>query len=73
MRPLVNLHLFVLYRFLSMEGEMRMVSSIFCLVCLASSAWAVPATASAPEIDTGILGIAAAAGVVYLTKQFKRS
>ena len=29
--------------------------------------------APAPEIHTGILGIAAAAGVIYLTKRFKRS
>jgi hypothetical protein len=52
---------------------MRLFTSVYCLVCLAGSAWATPAAAPAPEIDVGILGIAAAGGMIYLMKRFKRS
>jgi len=51
---------------------MRIITSIFFLSCLVGSAWA-NVSAPAPEIDTGILGIAAAAGAIYLMKRFKRS
>jgi hypothetical protein len=51
---------------------MRVVTGLFFLTCLAGSAWATVVYVPAPEIDTGILGIAAAAGVIYLTKRFKR-
>jgi hypothetical protein len=54
-----------------LEGNMRIITGIFFLTCLAGSAWAVTAV-PAPEIDTGILGMAAAAGAIYLTKRFKR-
>jgi hypothetical protein len=50
---------------------MRIVTGLFFLTCLAGSAWA-GAIAPAPEIDTGILGMAAAAGAIYLMKRFKR-
>ncbi len=50
---------------------MRILTSAFFLVCLASSAWAVSA-APAPEVDAGILGMSAAAGVIYLIKRRKR-
>jgi len=55
-----------------MEGDMRIITSIFFLTCLAGSAWAVTGV-PAPEIDIGILGMAAAAGTIYLVKRFKRS
>ena len=51
---------------------MRIVTGVFFLTCLAGSAWAGARAALAPEIDTGILGIAAAAGLIYLTRRFKR-
>jgi hypothetical protein len=50
---------------------MKIITGIFFLTCLAASAWAgygVPA----PEIDTGIFGMAAAVGAIYLVKRFKR-
>jgi hypothetical protein len=52
---------------------MKYIAGVFFLTCLASSAWAAPVTAAAPEIDTGILGMAAAAGAIYFVKRFKRS
>jgi len=52
---------------------MRIITSIFFLTCLAGSAWATPVAAPSPEIDTGILGLAAAVGAIYLAKRFKRS
>jgi hypothetical protein len=51
---------------------MRIITGVFFLTCLAGSAWAITPV-PAPEIDTGILGIAAAAGAIYLAKRFKRS
>jgi hypothetical protein len=51
---------------------MRIITSVFFLTCLAGSAWAVQAVPG-PEIDTGILGMAAAVGAIYLAKRFKRS
>jgi hydrogenase/urease accessory protein HupE len=51
---------------------MRIITSIFFLTCIAGSAWAVPGV-PAPEVDIGILGMAAAAGTIYLVKRFKRS
>jgi hypothetical protein len=57
-----------------MEGNMRIITGIFFLTCLGGSAWALHfSPAPAPEIDTGILGMAAAAGVIYLAKRFKQS
>ncbi len=52
---------------------MRIITGIFFLTCLAGFAWSSPAAAPAPEIDTGILGMAAAAGAIYLAKRFKLS
>jgi hypothetical protein len=52
---------------------MKMFTGLFFLVCLAGSAWASPSPAPAPEMDAGILGMAAAAGAIYLMKRFKRS
>jgi len=52
---------------------MRVVSSAFFLVCLAGSAWAIPAAAPAPEVDAGVLGISAAVGLIYLMKRPKHS
>ena len=51
---------------------MKIITSVFFLTCLAGSAWAVQPV-PAPEIDTGILGMAAAVGAIYLAKRFKRS
>jgi hypothetical protein len=51
---------------------MRIVTSIFFLACLAGSALASTGV-PAPEIDVGILGMAAAGGMIYLMKRFKRS
>jgi hydrogenase/urease accessory protein HupE len=51
---------------------MRIITSIFFLTCLAGSAWAIQAV-PAPEVDTGIFGMAAAVGAIYLAKRFKRS
>lgn len=58
--------------YLLREGEMRVVTSAFFLVCLAGSAWATPVGAPAPEIDAGILGISAAIGLIYLMQRRKR-
>jgi hypothetical protein len=52
---------------------MKVVTSILFLVCLSGSAWAVPAAGPAPEIDAGILGMSAIAGVIYLLQRRKRS
>jgi hypothetical protein len=41
---------------------MRVIASVFFPTCLAGSAWATPTPVPAPEIDTGILGMAAAIG-----------
>jgi hypothetical protein len=51
---------------------MRIITSILFLVCLSGSAWATPPV-PAPEIDAGILGMSAAAGVIYLLQRRKRS
>jgi hypothetical protein len=52
---------------------MRIITGIFFLTCLAGSASARIMAGPAPEIDTGILGMAAAVGAIYLVKRFKRS
>jgi hypothetical protein len=52
----------------------RIITSILFLVCLSGSAWAgVLPPVPAPEIDAGILGMSAAAGVIYLLQRRKRS
>ena len=53
---------------------MRIITSILFLVCLSGSAWAsLAAPVPAPEIDAGILGMSAVAGVIYLLQRRKRS
>jgi hypothetical protein len=52
---------------------MRVFTSIFFLVCLAGSASATVVTAPGPELGTGVLGMSAAAGVIYLLKRRSRS
>lgn len=47
--------------------------SIIFLVCLAGVAWATPAIAPGPEVGAGVVGMAAAAGLVYLINRRKRS
>jgi hypothetical protein len=55
-----------------MEMPMKIFTSLFFLVSLAGSAWAT-AIAPGPEMSTGVLGMTAAAGVIYLIKRRKRS
>jgi hypothetical protein len=56
------------------RATVRIVTGILFLVCLSGSAWASLAVpVPAPEIDAGILGMSAAAGVIYLLQRRKRS
>ena len=52
---------------------MKILSSLFFLICFAGSAWAGPLAAPGPEMSAGIVGMTLAAGVVYLIKRRKRS
>ena len=51
---------------------MKILSSLFFLAILASSAWAGTQTAPGPELSAGIVGMTLAAGVVYLIKRRQR-
>jgi hypothetical protein len=53
------------------EGDMRIVTGLFFLTCLAGSAWAIQAQAPAQEMSAGIVGMTLAAGVVYMIKRRK--
>jgi LPXTG-motif cell wall-anchored protein len=52
---------------------MKIFTSLFFLVSLASSAWAATPIAPGPEMSAGIVGMTLAGGVVYLLKRRKRS
>ncbi len=52
---------------------MKIFGSLFFLISLAGSAWAVAAPAPGPEMSAGVIGMTLAAGVVYLIKRRKRS
>jgi hypothetical protein len=53
---------------------MKIFNSLFFLVCLGGSAWAIsPVGAPGPEMSAGIVGMTLAAGVVYLIKRRGRS
>jgi hypothetical protein len=51
---------------------MKILSSLFFLICLVESAWAGVPVAPGPEMSAGIIGMTLAAGVVYLIKRRKR-
>jgi LPXTG-motif cell wall-anchored protein len=56
------------------ELAMKIFASLFFLISLAGSAWAVAqATAPGPEMSTGLIGMTLAAGAIYLIKRRKRS
>jgi hypothetical protein len=52
---------------------MKIVTSLFFLICLAGSAWAQGAPVPGPEMSAGVIGMTLAAGVVYLIKRRQRS
>jgi len=52
---------------------MRLFSSLVILVGLAGSAWAGVPTAPSPEMAGGIVGMAVAAGALYLINRRRRS
>jgi hypothetical protein len=52
---------------------MKIVTSLFFVICLAGSASAQVVAAPGPEMSAGIVGMTLAAGVVYLIKRRKRS
>jgi LPXTG-motif cell wall-anchored protein len=51
---------------------LKAFGSILFLLGLAGTAWAT-SIAPGPELDTGVLGMAVAAGAIYLLKRRKRS
>jgi len=52
---------------------MKILGSVFFLISITGSAWAVAAPAPGPEMSAGVIGMTLAAGVVYLIKRRKRS
>jgi LPXTG-motif cell wall-anchored protein len=56
---------------ISWEGPLKVFGSILFLLGLAGTASA-SVVAPGPELDTGILGMAMAAGAIYLLKRRKR-
>jgi LPXTG-motif cell wall-anchored protein len=57
-----------------MEQAMKILSSVVFSISLVGSAWAgTPAAAPGPEMSTGLIGMALAAGAIYLIKRRKRS
>jgi len=53
---------------------MKILGSLFFLICLVGSAWAGGALPGpGPEMSAGVVGMTLAAGVVYLIKRRKRS
>ena len=61
---------------LVVEVGMKIFTSLFFLIGLAGSAWAITvdgAAAPGPEMSAGVVGMTLAAGMVYLIKRRKRS
>jgi hypothetical protein len=52
---------------------MKIITSLFFVICLGGSAWAQLAVAPGPEMSAGVVGMTLAAGVVYLINRRQRS